>query len=111
MADKRHCRNTKTCMLYFKRRESAGSGYVNDKGHFVLMKGSELRRDITKSCPEGALILRKKYTELGLVENYRTLANIEFSSSSMALQFLTAYSVSGPGSWATEDGILLRDLN
>ncbi|MDO4787608.1 MAG: DUF4357 domain-containing protein [Johnsonella sp.] len=46
----------------------------------------------------------------GKVQNLITTEDILFSSSSAAADFILGYSVSGPRTWKTKDGRILKEI-
>lgn len=86
------------------------SGKVTTEG-FVVFEGSTVNeKTSTKSLSIGMQKLRQKLFDSGKVQNLTTTEDILFSSSSAAADFILGYSVSGPRTWKSKDGRILKDI-
>lgn len=89
----------------FKGRCTA-KGIITNEG-FVVLKGSQINKDIQKSCPKGIIKLRTQYADK-ILDSVLT-SDIVFSSSSAAAAFIGGTSLSGNICWRTEDGKCPKD--
>ena len=97
-------------ILYINTGSVTAKGTITTEG-FVLFKGSNVNEKVsTKSLTTGMAKLREKYLADGKVENFVTVEDILFSSSSAAAQFVVGYSVSGPQIWKDKDGKSLKEI-
>ena len=93
-------------LLYFKSANARATGRRTSEG-FVVLKGSVLSRKIWESCPEIAIKARFKYGNK-IDENNALTEDVLLSSPSAAAAFVGGSSLSGNGSWKTENGLLLK---
>lgn len=96
-------------LLYFENSNAKATGRRTSEG-FVVLKGSILSINITKSCPEAAIKARSKFTDT-LDENNTLTEDVLFSSPSAAAAFVGGASLNGNEMWKTKDGIPLKHIN
>lgn len=97
-------------MLSIEIGNVKASGKVTTEG-FVVLKGATVNEKASeKSLTPGAIKLRKRYFNEGVVENLTLTEDVLFSSSSAAADFLLGYSVSGPRIWKNAEGKALKEL-
>lgn len=97
--------------LYISSGNVSAIGKVTAEG-FVVLKGAKVNEKASaKSLSPGMKKLRDKLFTDGKVDNLCTTEDILFSSSSAAADFLLGYSVSGPRTWKTKDGRILKEID
>lgn len=94
-------------MLYLKTAKADAKGRRTNEG-FVVLKGSTVSMNSTKSCPDTIHHLRKKYNER-INHNILTEDTL-FKSPSAAAGFVTYASANGLIMWMTEDNRTLKDV-
>lgn len=94
--------------LYLKTTKANALGIRTNEG-FVVLKGSEVASNPTRSCPDIVLNLRTRYADRIDSEHIVT-EDILFSSPSAAAGFVTYASANGLIMWHTEDGRTLKEL-
>lgn len=78
---------------------------LTDDG-IVVLKGSQLSEELTRSAPKQVIRLREKYKEF--IDNSFALSkDIKFTSPSAAAGFVGGASLNGNDYWVTEDGVAL----
>ena len=103
--------NVDDSLLYIDKGSAKGTGKVTAEG-FVLFKGSVINERLSlKSVGASTVKLREKYISEKKVENLKTVEDILFTSSSAAADFLLGYSVSGPATWKTREGKMLKEID
>ncbi|WP_326833531.1 GIY-YIG nuclease family protein [Cutibacterium porci] len=95
-------------LLFLNSAGATGSGRQTTDG-FVILKGAQLRADMTHSAPESARKNREKFADR-ISDSGELIRDTLFTSPSAASDFLTGSSTSGKVLWKTSDGITLRDL-
>lgn len=98
--------NIDSPVFKFKGKQKA-EGTITNEG-FVILKGSQINKIISKSCPEGIIKLRKQYANK-INENNILTADIVFNSTSAAAKFVGGSSLSGNVCWKTDDGKCPKD--
>lgn len=95
--------------LFFKTAKAEATGKRTSEG-FVVLAGSSISLEYTKSCPESAVKLRKKYAEK--IDDKGILkADILFSSPSSAAAFVGGSSLSGNIMWKDATGRTLKEID
>ena len=88
-------------------------GFATDVG-FLLLNGSQVSGTTTNTCPKPCLAQREEAIAGGRLvasgDHFVTTADIAFTSSSAAANFVAGASKSGPASWLTEGGVTLKHL-
>lgn len=98
-------------LLYIEKGAAKGTGKVTTEG-FVLFKGSVINEKLSiKSVGASIVKLREKYISEKKVDNMETMEDLLFTSSSAAADFLLGYSVSGPATWKTKEGKMLKEID
>lgn len=88
----------------------SATGIITAEG-FVVFKGTVVNQKTSvNSLSPGMINLRDRLFADGKVENLVTTEDILFSSSSAAADFVLGYSVSGPRTWKTKDGRMLKEI-
>lgn len=77
---------------------------------FVLLKGSEIKQERAKSVRKGILQKIEQSEINGEIKNGILQKDKLFSSSSSAAVFAAGYSINGPQSWKTKDGMTLKEF-
>lgn len=95
--------------FYISTGNVKAKGKVTTEG-FVVLKDSTLDPTTRKSLAAGIVKLRDKYFQDGQVKEEKLVNDILFSSSSAAADFVLGYSASGPQTWKTADGRMLKEL-
>ncbi len=95
-------------LLYIKTTKVEATGKRTAEG-FVVIAGSKISSAYTKSCPENALKLRKKYAAKITAGN-RLKQDILLTSPSAAASFVVGASRNGLTAWKDNDGATLKDL-
>ena len=97
-------------LLYIKSGSVNATGKVTTEG-FVVFAGATVNEKMAlKSLSPGMLKQRQKLFDSSKVENLITTEDILFSSSSAAADFILGYSASGPRTWKTKDGKILKEI-
>lgn len=96
-------------ILHFAKANCPAKGQRTSEG-FVVLKGSTISQQTVKSCPEGAIRDRKKFSDI-IGEDYILKEDILFNSPSAAAAFVGGASLSGNELWKSIDGVLLKDLD
>ena len=95
-------------LLYCSASGAKATGKRTSEG-FVVLKGSQISSNLTKSCPDSTLRNRKKYAK-NIDANYILTEDILFSSPSAAASFVGGASLSGNASWHNSQGITLKSI-
>ncbi|MDY6050747.1 MAG: GIY-YIG nuclease family protein [Corynebacterium sp.] len=95
-------------LLFLNAAGATGSGRQTTDG-FVILKGAQLRADMTHSAPELARKNREKFADR-ISDSGELMRDTLFTSPSAASDFLTGSSTSGKVYWKNSDGKALRDL-
>ena len=95
-------------LLYCSASGAKATGKRTSEG-FVVLKGSQISSNLTKSCPDSTLRNRKKYAK-NIDANYILTEDILFSSPSAAASFVGGASLSGNTSWHNSQGITLKSI-
>ncbi len=74
---------------------------------FVILKGSTINPETTKSCPENVLKARQKYADK-ISDTYELTADILMTSASAAAGFIGGASLNGNALWHDVDGVSLN---
>lgn len=96
-------------ILFLSTGTASAIGRVTVEG-FVVLKGSTINSKMTRSLSRGLQALRKKYIENGIIKELTITEDVLFSSSSAAADFILGHSVSGPQTWKTKDGRMLKEI-
>jgi predicted GIY-YIG superfamily endonuclease len=97
-------------ILYITSGSVNATGKVTAEG-FVVFSGATINEKTSaRSLSAGMQKLRQKLFNSDKVKEFATTEDILFSSSSAAADFVLGYSVSGPRTWKTKDGISLKEL-
>ena len=95
--------------LYFKTAKAEATGKRTSEG-FVVLAGSSISSEYTKSCPENVVRLREKHAEK--IDNKGVLkADILFSSPSSAAGFVGGGSFNGNIMWKDATGRALKEID
>ena len=95
-------------VLYMEYGQGKATGKRTSDG-FVVLRGSVLNPNTTKSCPEKAIKDRKKY-EAKIGKDYTLTDNILFPSPSSAAAFIGGASLSGNALWKDDEGRNLKSI-
>lgn len=95
-------------LLYCSASGAKATGKRTSEG-FVVLKGSQISSNLTKSCPDSTLRNRKKYAK-NIDANYILTEDILFNSPSAAASFVGGASLSGNASWHNSQGITLKSI-
>lgn len=96
--------------LFLNQGACSATGVITSEG-FVLFAGAVINEKVSeKSLSKGAVKLRKKHIDAGLVKEWKTTEDIIFSNSSAAADFVMGYSVSGPATWKNAAGVSLKEI-
>ena len=88
---------------------ASASGVVTAEG-FVVYKGTTINSTAANSLNSGITRMRDTLISEGKVENWTTVEDILFSSSTTAASFVLGYSASGPQNWKAKDGRTLKQI-
>lgn len=95
--------------LYFKTAKAEATGKRTSEG-FVVLAGSSISSEYTKSCPENVVRLREKHAEK--IDDKGILkADILFSSPSSAAGFVGGGSFNGNIMWKDATGRALKEID
>ena len=84
-------------------------GYMTDDG-FIVLKGSQMRKETRKSCRDLILKRRENLIASGKVVDYVFAEDVSFSSPSAAAGVILGGDSNGLVCWQNESGILLKQL-
>ena len=107
--------NEKELYLYIKQNSRKYSEEIEAKCKrtnegFVVLKGSNMKKNIVKSAPKAIKEIRDKLIENGDVKNGVLMKNQLFTSPSYAASFILGSSVNGRMVWKTKEGIALGEM-
>ena len=92
-------------VFHSKGKKASALAKLTDDG-IVVLKGSHLAEELTRSAPKQVIRLREKYKEL--IDNSFVLSkDIRFTSPSAAAGFVGGASLNGNEYWVTDDGVTL----
>ena len=94
-------------ILYATRNRAKASGKRVSDG-FVVLKGSSISEQTTKSCPDHILKIRNKSSDK--IINYVLTEDILFSSPSGAAAFVCGCSANGNLEWKNAKGVSLKEI-
>lgn len=97
-------------MLYITSGSVNATGKVTAEGFVVFAGATVNKKTSVKSLSAGMQKLRQKLFDSVKIDNLVTTEDILFSSSSAAADFILGYSVSGPRTWKTKDGLSLKEI-
>jgi hypothetical protein len=100
--------NSPEQVLHLKHTKVKATGLRTSDG-FVVLQGSQVVANETKSCPGTIRNLRQKYADK-ITADGKLTEDIGFSSPSAAAGFVTYSSVNGMIVWVSDDGKTLKDL-
>lgn len=95
--------NVESLIFHFKGGCRANGVFTNEG--FAVLKGSEVKRDSTNSCPEFIKKLRLKYDSIIGKSTYTLTEDCFFTSVSTAAGFVAFGSRNGNKEWITDNGI------
>ncbi|PTP83896.1 DUF4357 domain-containing protein [Vibrio splendidus] len=100
-------------LLKFNVNKIIATGRVSDDG-FLLLKGSQISLNSSTSMPGKSLSIKEQMISEGTLTEFPTYYELNkdklLSSSSYAAALVAGNSRSGPQSWKTENGELLKKL-
>ena len=92
-------------IFHSKGKKASALAKITDDG-IVVLKGSQLAEEVTRSAPKQVIKLREKYKEF--IDNAFALTkDVRFASPSAAAGFIGGASLNGNDYWVTEDGVAL----
>lgn len=88
-------------MAEFWRTYKDGTAYArrSANGQFVLLAGSHIAQETTRSCPPKVLAQREDAKREGILRNGCLIKDLAFGSPSAAAKFVCGTSMSGPQFW------------
>lgn len=100
-------------IFQFKVHKIVASGKLTDDG-FLLLAGSQISKKSSESMPGKSKSIKEKMIQDGVIEeradHYLLLKDKLISSSSYAASLVAGNSRSGPQSWKTSQGEILKAL-
>ncbi|PCK30598.1 GIY-YIG nuclease family protein [Pseudoalteromonas piscicida] len=100
-------------IFYFTVHKLTASGKLTDDG-FLLLAGSQISKKSSTSMPGKSKLIKEKMIEDGALEEredcYILMKDKLISSSSYAASLVAGNSRSGPQSWKTNNGEMLKAL-
>jgi hypothetical protein len=100
-------------IFQFKVHKLTATGKLTDDG-FLLLAGSQIAKKSNISMPGKSKLIKQKMIEDGVLEDYNDhyllTKNQLISSSSYAASLVAGNSRSGPQSWKTGEGEILKTL-
>ncbi|MFB2648084.1 GIY-YIG nuclease family protein [Shewanella mangrovisoli] len=100
-------------MFQFKVHKIAASGKLTDDG-FLLLAGSQISKKSSESMPGKSKSIKETMIQDGVIEehpdHYLLIKDKLISSSSYAASLVAGNSRSGPQSWKTHEGEMLKAL-
>ncbi|MEG0897859.1 MAG: DUF4357 domain-containing protein [Ruthenibacterium sp.] len=94
--------------LYLKMTKANAQAKRTSDG-FVVLKGSKLSENPTKSCPDNIVRLREKNAN-HIDANFILTEDTLFNSPSAAAGFVAYSSANGPLMWIAENGKSLKEI-
>lgn len=92
-------------IFHSKGKKASAIAKLTDDG-IVVLKGSQLAEEVTRSAPKQVIKLREKYKEF--IDNAFVLTkDIRFTSPSAAAGFIGGASLNGNDYWVTDEGVTL----
>jgi hypothetical protein len=92
-------------VFFSKGKKASALARLTDDG-IVVLKGSQLSEELTRSAPKQVIRLREKYKEF--IDNSFALSkDIKFTSPSAAAGFVGGASLNGNDYWVTDEGVKL----
>jgi len=99
-------------LFYIKKpkKEISATGYLTDSG-FVVLKGSQIAKDIQPSCSESHIETRETLFRLGIIDKgtWTFVKDYDFSSPSKAASVVLGRNANGLTEWKTKRGETLKD--
>lgn len=97
--------------LYLNMKNAKAEGiYNNNTGMIIVQPGANFERIISDSFEKhNYLKLRMQILNSDKVQDYKSIAEIEFSSLSAAAAVIGGRSAAGPKEWKLEDGRTLKE--
>jgi len=92
-------------IFHSKGKKASAIAKLTDDG-IVVLKGSRLADELTRSAPKQVKRLRAKYEEF-INSSFVLAKDIRFTSPSAAAGFVGGASLNGYDYWVTEDGVAL----
>lgn len=77
---------------------------------FLILKGSKIAKEFTKSFPKPNQNTREKLVSKGVIKNFEFTEDYQFTSPSTAASIVAGRSCNGLVEWKTKEGIPLKDL-
>jgi hypothetical protein len=99
--------NTLNELLYLDYAGVKATGMMTDDG-FAVLKGSTLRSELVKTCPNSVIKMRDKHATA--IKDFVLGKNILLKSPSGAATFVAGSSVNGYTIWKNKDGVTLKDI-
>lgn len=96
-------------LLHLEYSKAKATGKRTSDG-FVVLRGSSINPNITRSCPDLAIKNRQKYADR-IDKNGVLTADLLFSSPSAAAGFIGGASLSGNALWKDANGKPLKELD
>ena len=92
-------------IFHSKGKKASALAKLTDDG-IVVLKGSQLAEEVTRSAPKQVIKLREKYKEF--IDNAFALTkDVKFTSPSAAAGFIGGASLNGNDYWVTDEGVTL----
>lgn len=94
-------------VFYSKGKKASAIAKLTDDG-IVVLKGSRLAEELTRSAPKQVKRLRAKYEDV-INSSFVLTKDIRFTSPSAAAGFVGGASLNGNDYWVTDDGVTLGE--
>jgi hypothetical protein len=103
----------KNILLKINNSKINAKMYINNQG-FIVTKGSQAKKNLTKSCTITYRKLRQKLLDTEILKDngefYEFIEDTIFSSPSAASNMVLGENSNGYTEWVSEDGISLKKL-
>lgn len=103
----------KKVLLKIKRSTITANMYINNQG-FIVTKGSQAKKNLSKSCTITYRKLRQKLLDTEILKDngefYEFVEDTIFSSASAASNMILGRNSNGYTEWVSEEGIPLKEL-
>ena len=92
-------------IFHSKGKKASALAKLTDDG-IVVLKGSRLAEELTRSAPKQVSKLRARYSD-SIDRSFVLTKDIRFTSPSAAAGFVGGASLNGNDYWVTDDGVTL----
>ena len=96
--------------FYYKSTKNDFDAVLDvSEGKYILKKGTKVSLNVSEHFRSTKTVLKRRL-DVGIKDDRILPYDVEFSSSSVAGEFVSGSSCNGPSCWKSEDGITLKDV-